>query len=333
MKGKRTTVQDARNIVGSALILGLTGVLWVATTRSDPRAARPAADLVPIADLDATPQRTLLADEPAVDPASLPAAPGGAAPMRTSAEAAPNRRRLLLSCSPSAHRWIAARLERAFERKNPGLDLVLRIAPDRHCLDHMLMDSADVALVGVGLSRSERNQGLVPTVVAHRIMVPVVHLENPVQMVQHEQMRALLEGQLTDWAKLGWHNQSIQPVCATAAEPSDAAAALTQVRGAAENLAIRFASPSEILAYVANNPYTIGLVPLTAAQGVRSVRMLEVDRVPATREQFERGAWRFGATLRVVTRNEADEATRAFVAYLGSNQARLVIRRTLTLPN
>ncbi|MCA8956451.1 MAG: substrate-binding domain-containing protein [Planctomycetes bacterium] len=269
--------------------------------------------------------------------ATVPAAPGpgGAGtsePARGSVAPPAPRVRLDVFCSPTAHRLIGAALERGFERAHPNHDVVLHRAEDRACLDHLLLDDADVALVGCELSAREQGHGLQQQVVGHRILAPVIHLSNPVHSIRYEQLRDLVEGKVTSWQPLGWSDDSIEPVCLLGNTDDDAAAQWMQFQGKAANLAVCLRTPEEVLAHVSNHPFAIGLVPLAAAQGSTTVRGLEVDRVRPTRDQLERGAWRFGCTFRAVTRSHPDEAILAWLAYVQSNEARLVLRRSMTLP-
>lgn len=282
-----------------------------------------------------------------------PAAPGGAAPLRslhsprsleTAFETAPRtaaapgdpdsrRSEVQIYCSPAARDWILRRIEPAFEAQAPGRDLVCHVAADRSCVDHLLAGSADLALIGGDLSTRERDAGLRATVIGHHIVVPIVHATNPVRALPFVTWMEIHAGHHGSWRSLGWDAGPIQTVCRPpAANNDDLAQQQLRFRGPALTTAVQLHEDREILAFVSNNPGSLGIVGLETARGERGVEVLQLDHVAPTKEQLGRGAWRLGTTFRIVEPPRPGPGARALVHYLTSNAGRLILRRTLTLP-
>jgi ABC-type phosphate transport system substrate-binding protein len=244
----------------------------------------------------------------------------------------PPRTELQVYCCPTAHRTFASRLESAFETKEPGIDLILHTRGDRDCAGHLMMGNADVAIISTALSPSERARGLTDQVIAHLIVVPVVHRTNPIESIPVSDFALLTRGNYSNWRRLGGKDLDIQIVCKHRPRVEDAADLALRVTGEAQNLAVFLSEPREILAYVANHPRAFGLVSLAHVQGVRNVRTLQISQVAASRKMFVDGVWPLGATIRGITPRNPTTGARAFLEFLKSDTARKVIQLELTLP-
>jgi hypothetical protein len=280
-----------------------------------------------------------------------PAAPGGAGPLRPPGREAvavsagdrggSRRPAVQIYCSPTARDWILRRIEPAFEaqaletagRAGAGTDLVCHVADDRNCVDHVLAGSADLALIGGDLSTRERDAGLEATVIAHHLVVPIVHATNPVRALPFVTWMEIHAGHHGSWQSLGWDAGPIQTVCRPpVASGDDPTQQQLRFRGPALTTAVQLYDDREILAFVSNNPGALGIVGLQSAQGERGIEVLQLDHVTPTKEQLARGAWRLGTTFRTVEPPRPTQGARALVQYLTSNAGRLILRRTLTLP-
>jgi hypothetical protein len=264
-------------------------------------------------------------------PSAAPIVESGAG--REALAGPPPRTKLLVYSCPTAHRAFVAALERAFEAQETGIDLVLYARSDRDSVGHLLMGNADLAIISTVLSESERSRGLTERVIAHQIVVPIVHASNRIQSIPVVDFQRLIQGQLSNWQRLGGIDLDVQPVCKHRPRINDAADQALRVKSKAEDRTVFLATPREILAYVSNHPRSFGLVSLTHFQGARTVRGLEINHVSATRKNFERGAWPVGATIRSVSPHDPSVDARAFLDYLKSESARNVIGLELTLPD
>lgn len=321
--GTKTTSINPRVALAVAFVFGWIA-LFVVSFRDDSDVPDQEQG-EPATDLDMT-----------VEMRPVPAAPGGGggAPDRSrDTVVRPKPRDILRGfCSPAAYRIVGARLERGFERAHPGVDLVLQVDGDRNCIDHLLMGSAEVAVISTRLSETERSRGVVAHVVGYQIVVPIVHPENPVRTVSYANLRDLRRGTATSWRTFGWTDLQIQPVCKVKAPGVDPPDELLRVHGAAAHTAVYLTSPREILALVGNNPAALGWVTLRDVDGNRDVRPLQVDGVTASRHSFVRESWRIGSTFRVVAGPRPGPWARQWLDYMRGDEARRVLGRELTLP-
>jgi phosphate transport system substrate-binding protein len=226
---------------------------------------------------------------------------------------------------------IASQLERAFEDAHPNINLILHVDTDRNCVGHLLMGTADLAMIGSKLSDREKDRGLDTMVLGHRVMVPIVHPENPVHSVSYDDFEAIRSGHLTDWAKIGGKDLRIEPVCMVPPQRPDLAAKSMQFASQAANCTAFLHSHPEILGYVANNVRALGLVSKTSADHVRTVKTLQVDQIMPTLEFYLEGAWRFGSTFRAVHYKEPEANTQSWLEFLKSKPAQVVLKRVMTL--
>jgi phosphate transport system substrate-binding protein len=63
----------------------------------------------------------------------------------------------------------------------------------------------------------------------------------------------------------------------------------------------------------------------------RNLRMVAIDGVEPTLQNFERGLYRYGKTLYFITRTQTSQAAEAFIAYLRSSEGRTLLREAQTL--
>lgn len=281
--------------------------------------------------MGATPEITLADSSLSGTP---PAAPGGAAIASVAhghRRATPRRTALQVYCSSTSFRLIAAQLERAFETSHPNINLILHVDTDRNCVGHLLMGTADVAMIGSKLSDREQSRGLDTMVLGHRVMVPIMHPENPVRSVSYDDFEAIRSGRLTGWSGLGGKDFRIEPVCMVPPQRPDLAAKAMQFSSKAASCTAFLHSHQEILGYVANNVRALGLVSKTSADHVRIVKTLQVDQIMPTLEFYLKGAWRFGNTFRAAHYKDPEAATRSWLEFLKSKSAQVVLKRVMTL--
>ncbi len=268
-------------------------------------------------------------------PEAIPAAPGGAAPRLSDRESVgtdAGRSTLQAYCSPSSFRLLAAAMERGFESSQAEYDLILHVDSDRNCVGHLLMGTADIAVIGSPLSTQERQSNLVAQTMGHRIMVPIIHTTNPVNSVCYDDFRAMLSGTMTGWSRVGGQRLEIEPVCEAPSARPDLAASNLRFADRLAGSTVFMHSHSEILGYVSNNPRGLGLVSKTSVDGVRIVKVLQIDQIKPTMQLFREGAWRFGSTFRTIHATQPSPGARAWIKYLSTESARRITRRVMTLP-
>ena len=331
--GNKSTWRRIKECITPGLcILGTLTFSWVLLASSPevkpPTAARLEAFSVPPA---STPEITVYGTP---RPEVIPAAPGGVAV--TSAVraglAGHGRSPLLVYCSASSFRLVAAPLEQAFETEQPDLDLVLHIDTDRNCVGHLLMGTADVAMIGSKLSSTEQDAGLRSQVLGHRIIVPIVHKDNPVNSVNYDDFCSMLNGRMTGWSSVGGRHLRIEPVCMTAPRRRDLAADAMRFGSQIAGSTAFMQSHPEILGYVANNPRALGLVSQTSSDRVQTVKVLRIDQIAPSLKLYQQGAWHLGNTFQAVHAKDPYDSVQAWLEFLRSDAAITLIQRVMTLP-
>jgi len=249
------------------------------------------------------------------------------------AQVQPTRQTVLrVYCCPTAYRGFAAQIERIFEDRFRNIDLRLTTRTDRDCVGHLVMGRADAAIISTTISKNERAKGLKDRVLAHLVVVPVVHVSNPIKSITTADLQALLNNDLDTWRALGGGDMQIQPVCKRPGRIDDHADRSLRVHARAEPTTVFMNDPRVIVGYVSNQPRAFGLVGLVHARDVRDVRILEIDNTAPSAAALERRTWPIGATIRLVTRRQPIAEVRAFLEFLQTEMGEKILRQEFALP-
>ncbi len=239
---------------------------------------------------------------------------------------------LQVYCCPTAYRGFAAQIERVFANEYRNIDLRFTTRTDRDCVGHLVMGRADAAIISTTLSKNERANGLEDRVLAHLVVVPVVHLSNPIKSITPAALQTLLNDNVDTWRALGGGDMQIQPVCKRPGRIDDHADRSLRVHGKAEATTVFMNDPRAVLGYVANQPRAFGLVSLVLARDVRDVRILKIGNTTPSAEALERRAWPIGATIRLVIRRQPNVEVRALLEFLQTEMSEKVLRQEFVLP-
>ncbi len=242
------------------------------------------------------------------------------------------RRSLRVFCSTTVKSTFGHSLERSFERSHPEVDLVLLEDRDRNCIGNVIMGNGAAAIVGVPLSPNESKHGLVAKVLGYRIVVVIVHPNNPVTSLFDGPLRKVLNGRIGSWGELGWLNYQIQPAHQVSAARSDPAARLLQMTDKAAQIAALLPNGDRVVDYVAREPRALGLATRSRLRAHKGqVRFLQINHVQPTVTNYLRGAYTFGCTFRLVHTRGRRRHLAELLTFLDGDEAKQLLELHLTL--
>ena len=270
--------------------------------------------------------------EPAPAPLVATLPPPATDTRRWATEPAQRRRSLRVFCSPTAKSTFGHGLERSFEQAHPEVDLVLLEDRDRNCIGNVIMGNGAAAIVGVPLSPTENKHGLVARVLGYRIVVVIVHPNNPVTSLFDGPLQKVLDGRIGSWGELGWLNHQIQPAYQVPAGSSDPAARLLRMTDKAAQIAALLPNGDRVVDYVAREPRALGLATRSRLRAHKGqVRFLEINDVRPTVTNYLRGAYALGCTFRLVHARDRRRQLAALLTFLDGDEARQLLELHLTL--
>ncbi|MHC4512837.1 MAG: type 2 periplasmic-binding domain-containing protein [Planctomycetota bacterium] len=289
------------------------------------------ADVVELEDERPAMRSDTALPEPAPAPLVATLPPAATDAERRATEPA-QRRSLRVFCSPTAKSTFGHDLEKSFERAHPGIDLVLLEDRDRNCIGNVIMGNAPAAIVGVPLSPTENQHGLAAKVLGYRIVVAIVHRNNPVTSLFDGPLQKVLDGRIGSWGELGWLNYQIQPAYQVPTGASDPAARLLQMTDKAAQIAALLPDGDRVVDYVAREPRALGLATRSRLRAHKGqVRFLEINEVQPTVPNYLRGAYALGCTFRLVHARDRRRQLAELLTFLDGNETKQLLEQHLTL--
>ncbi|PLX92099.1 MAG: hypothetical protein C0621_10125 [Desulfuromonas sp.] len=190
--------------------------------------------------------------------------------------------------------------------------------------------NGDVEIAGAGrfLSVTEKEAGLVETLIGWDAMSVIVHRDNPVSNLTLDQLRNIFSGSVQNWREVGGQDQAILVV---ATPPGSG------MRSMSEQLILKGKSPltsKAIMAplvhdadqQVARFPMAITVLSQSMLDA-DGVKRLPVDGMLPEESLFGEGGYPLVKPLLLVTRSDPDAATAAFIRFALSDPAQQLLKK------
>ena len=233
--------------------------------------------------------------------------------------------------STSMEKVIGA-LKETFEADNSGVEVTYNPTGSGAGITAVAEGRCDIGLSSRALKDSEKEQGLVGTVLAYDGIAVIVNPENTVEDLTVEQIAAIYTGEITTWSEVGGMDAEIVLVGRDAS--SGTRSGFEEIVGVEDACQYRqeLTSNGDVLTTVASNPGAIGYASVATVKD--SVKTLKVNGVAPTNDSVKDGSYAVQRPFVLVTKEGTalTETAQAFFDFITSEAAREVITAAGVVP-
>lgn len=178
--------------------------------------------------------------------------------------------------------------------------------------------------------------GVKPFPVAWDALVAIVHPSNPVQSLTLDELRAVYNGEITNWSQLGGYNAPLE-LAVRKGKISGVGLTLRQLVFADENKAFvathEFPSSGPLEQAIESNVNAIGVTGISSAQK-RKVKILRLEDKEPNYANILNGEYLLYRPLYIIakTSNPNYEKVRRFVDFANSREGRDIVRANGVVP-
>jgi phosphate transport system substrate-binding protein len=193
-------------------------------------------------------------------------------------------------------------LGEAFSLDHPEITVTYNPTGSGSGIQAVLDGRCDIALSSRYLKDSEKEQGLMETVLAYDGIAIIVNPENPISDLSLETLRDIYTGTITDWSELGAEPGEIVLIGREAGSGTrDGFESATGTTGACAYRQ-ELTSTGDVITTVASNPNAIGYASLASVKD--SVQIVSIDGVVPSEETIRDGSYPVQRPFLLVTLEE-----------------------------
>ncbi len=231
--------------------------------------------------------------------------------------------------STSMEKVIGA-LKETFEGENSGIEITYNPTGSSAGITAVLEGRCDIGLSSRNLKETEKEQGLVGTVLAYDGIAVIVNPENTVEDLTLEQIASIFTGEITNWSEVGGIDAEIVLIGRDAS--SGTRSGFEEIVGVEDRCQYRqeLTSNGDVLTTVANNPGAIGYASVATVKD--TVKAMKVDGVAPTNETVKDGSYAIQRPFILVTKGDLSETAQAFFDFITSEEANAVITAAGVVP-
>ena len=190
----------------------------------------------------------------------------------------------------------------------------------------------DIGLSSRALKDSEKEQGLVETVLAYDGIAIIVNPENPVADLDLETLAKIFTGEITNWSEVGGDDAEIVLIGREAG--SGTRGGFEEIVGVEDVCPYRqeLTSTGDVITTVAGNPAAIGYASLASVKD--TVKAISVNGVAPSEETVKDESYAVQRPFVLVTKEgvELSATAQAFYDYITSSEANEVIAAAGVVP-
>lgn len=233
--------------------------------------------------------------------------------------------------STSMEKVIGA-LKETFEANNTGVEVTYNPTGSGSGISAVAEGRCDIGLSSRNLKDSEKEQGLVGTVLAYDGIAVIVNPENTVEDLTVEQIAAIYTGEVTNWSEVGGQDAEIVLIGREAG--SGTRSGFEEIVGVEDACQYRqeLSSTGDVITAVAQNPGAIGYASLASVKD--TVKALKVGGVAPTEETVKDTSYAIQRPFVLVTKEgvELSQTAKAFFDFITSSEAGSVITAAGVVP-
>lgn len=254
----------------------------------------------------------------------------------STSEATPGRSARLVVTGSSTIAPLVGDLAKQFESKHPGVRIDVQTGGSSRGIHDAREGLADIGMVSRNLHDDEQDLSVFP--IARDGIGIIVHRDNPVEELRHEQVVGIYTGRLTNWQQVGGGDATI--VVVNKAEGRSTLELFLEhfgLKNSDIDADVVIGDNQQGIKTVAGNPDAIGYVSIGTAEydalhGV-PIRLLPVGGIAATVENVRNGSFPLARTLNLVTRSRPSGLADEFIRFAQSEAAHETIAKHYFVPN
>ena len=193
--------------------------------------------------------------------------------------------------------------------------------------------TCDIGLASRNLKEAEAEKGLTVTTLALDGIAIIVNEKCPVDDLTVEQIAAIFEGRITDWADFGGKGTIACIGREAGSGTRDGFESITKTTDKCV-LSQELTSTGGVIAAVKSSENAIGYASFAAVEGQTGIKVLTVEGVECTAENIVDGSYVIQRPFNLVTlaEGELSEAAQAFFDYMVSEDAAELITQAGAVP-
>lgn len=181
--------------------------------------------------------------------------------------------------------------------------------------------TADLAMLSRDLKSSEKDSGLVQTVIGLDGIMAIVNKDAGVSNLTKEQLAGIFSGKISNWSEVGGANKSINVISREEGSGTrdgfEEALKKANPSYSLTSNAIFQTSTNAVISTVNNTTGSIGYISIGYVSGVGNNSMtLSLDGVAATEENVLNGTYTIQRNLVLATKGEPSGATADLIAWI-----------------
>ena len=228
--------------------------------------------------------------------------------------------RLVLSGS-STVAPLALEIGKRFEKRNPGIRVDVQAGGSSRGIADARRGLADIGMVSRALMPQKND--LTPYTIALDGLGIILHRDNPVASLSHDQIKAIYTGRTTNWRAVGGKDAPITVVNKAAGRGTlKVFLHHFQLKNSAIKPDIIIGDNQQGIKTVAGNPGAIGYVSVGAAEFETArgtpIRLLPMEGVTASVENVRNGSFPLTRPLNLVTHGQISPLARRFIDFAQS---------------
>ncbi len=216
---------------------------------------------------------------------------------------------------------IAQKVAEAYMKENPGVRISVSGGGSGNGIKALIDGMAHIGMSSRFLKDSEvklaleKNAYPVPFAVAYDCIVPVVHPGNPVSDITLDQLKAIYQGQITNWKTLGGPDLQIVVISRdTSSGTYEVWEEKVMKKERVYPGALLQASSGAVVQAVSKNKYAVGYVGIGYVDA--TVKALSVGGIPGNETTTLDGSYPISRPLYMFTRGWPEGAALQFINYI-----------------
>ena len=223
-------------------------------------------------------------------------------------------------------------LKETFEGENSGIEVTYNPTGSGAGITAVLEGRCDIGLSSRNLKDSEKEQGMIGTVLAYDGIAVIVNPENTVEDLTVEQIAAIYTGEITNWREVGGIDAEIVLIGREAG--SGTRGGFEEIVDVEDACQYRqeLTSTGDVITAVSQNPGAIGYASLASVKD--TVKAIKVGGVAPSDETVKNETYAIQRPFVLVTKEGAplSETAKAFFDFITSEAAREVITAAGVVP-
>ena len=223
-------------------------------------------------------------------------------------------------------------LKETFEGENSGVEVTYNPTGSTAGITAVLEGRCDIGLSSRNLKDSEKEQGMIGTVLAYDGIAVIVNPENTVEDLTVEQIAAIYTGEITNWSEVGGIDAEIVLIGREAG--SGTRGGFEEIVDVEDACQYRqeLTSTGDVITAVSQNPGAIGYASLASVKD--TVKAIKVGGVAPSDETVKNETYAIQRPFVLVTKEGAplSETAKAFFDFITSEAAREVITAAGVVP-